>query len=157
MNIRDATTSDVELLLDLWRRADAAPSVTDTVDDVTRVVAAPTATVLVAVDGDTLIGSIIAAFDGWRGNFYRLAVDPARRRAGIARQLVDAAEARLRAAGVQRASALVEGHRPTAQAFWSAAGFDHHEGMRRYTKSLWPRHRREGRGVTIPAHGRDPS
>jgi ribosomal protein S18 acetylase RimI-like enzyme len=136
VNIRDATTADTDALLDLWRRADAAPSVTDTVEDVSRVVAAPSASVLVAVDGDTIIGSVIAAFDGWRGNFYRLVVDPARRRSGIARRLVDAGEARLRAAGVKRASALIEGHRPIAHAFWSAAGFEHHEGMRRYTKSL---------------------
>jgi len=136
VNIRDATASDIDALLDLWRRAGAAPSVTDTVHDVARVVASPAASVLVAVDGGTVIGSVIAAFDGWRGNFYRLAVDPARRRSGIARQLVDAGEGRLRALGVRRASALVEGHRPIAQAFWSASGFDHHEGMRRYTKSL---------------------
>jgi ribosomal protein S18 acetylase RimI-like enzyme len=136
VNIRDATAADVDGLLDLWRRADAAPSVTDTVGDVSRVVAAPSASVLVAVDGDTIIGSVIAAFDGWRGNFYRLVVDSTQRRSGIGRRLVDAGEARLRAAGVKRASALVEGHRPIAQAFWSAAGFEHHEGMRRYTKSL---------------------
>jgi ribosomal protein S18 acetylase RimI-like enzyme len=136
VNVRDATTSDIDALLDLWRSADAAPSVTDTVEDVARVVAAPTASVLVAVDGDTIVGSVIATFDGWRGNFYRLAVDPAQRRSGIVRRLVDAGEARLRAMGVKRASALVEGHRPIAQAFWSAAGFDHHEGMRRYTKTL---------------------
>ncbi len=136
MNIRDATAADVDGLLDLWRRADAAPSVTDTVGDVSRVVAAPSASVLVAVDGDTIIGSVIAAFDGWRGNFYRLVVDSTQRRSGIGRRLVDAGEARLRAAGVKRASILVEGHRPIAQAFWSAAGFEHHEGMRRYTKSL---------------------
>jgi len=61
---------------------------------------------------------------------------PAHRRSGIGRRLVDAGEARLRAAGVKRASALVEGHRPIAQAFWSAAGFEQHEGMRRYTKSV---------------------
>jgi ribosomal protein S18 acetylase RimI-like enzyme len=136
VNIRDATPSDIDGLLDLWRRADAVPSVTDTIDDVARVVAKPTASVLVAVDGDTILGSVIAAFDGWRGNFYRLVVDPAHRRSGIARRLVDVGEARLRVAGAKRASALVEGHRPIAQAFWSAAGFEHHEGMRRYTKSL---------------------
>ena len=136
MNIRDATTADIDGMLDLWRRSDAAPSVTDSVGDVSRVVAAPSASVLVAVDGDTIIGSVIAIFDGWRGNFYRLVVDPSQRRAGIARRLVDAGETRLRAAGAKRASALVEGQRPIAQAFWSAAGFENHEGMRRYTKSL---------------------
>ncbi len=137
MKTRATTVGDVDALLDLWRRADAAPSVTDTAADVARVIDTPSAIVLVALDdGDAVIGSVIATFDGWRGNFYRLAVDPHHRRAGQALALVDRAEGWLRAAGVKRASALVEDDRPTAQAFWSAAGFDHHEGMRRYTKSL---------------------
>jgi ribosomal protein S18 acetylase RimI-like enzyme len=136
VNIRRATRADVDAMLALWRRADAAPSVTDTPDDVVRVIAAPSANVLVAVDGDVVVGSVVVTFDGWRANFYRLAVDPELRRAGVGRRLVEAAEEWARAAGAKRASALVEEDRPPALAFWSAAGFQHHEGMRRYTKSL---------------------
>ena len=137
MSIRVATVGDIDDLLRLWRRADAAPSVTDTPADVRRVVSSPSARVLVAIDvrGD-IVGAVIATFDGWRANFYRLAVDPLHRRAGIARALVGAAEAWLAETGARRASALVEGDRPVAQAFWSAIGFAHHEGMRRYTKTL---------------------
>jgi GNAT superfamily N-acetyltransferase len=123
-------------MLDLWRRADAAPSVTDTAEDVARVIDVPSSIVLLAVEGDLVVGSVIATFDGWRGNYYRLVVDPAYRRQGIALQLVDQARDWLAAAGVKRVSALVEGHRPVAQAFWSRAGFAHHEGMMRFTKSL---------------------
>jgi ribosomal protein S18 acetylase RimI-like enzyme len=136
VNIREATAADVQALLELWRRAEAAPSVTDTSEDVARVVAAPSALVLVAVVGDAVVGSVIATFDGWRANFYRLAVDPELRRAGVARQLVAAAERWLNARGARRASALVEDDRPDAKAFWSAAGFAYHEGIGRYTKSV---------------------
>jgi ribosomal protein S18 acetylase RimI-like enzyme len=136
VNIRAGTAADVEALLDLWRRADAAPSVTDTSEDLARVIDASSSTVLVAVNDDVVIGSVIATFDGWRGNYYRLAVDPAYRRRGIALQLVDAAREWLEAAGAKRVSALVEAHRPVAQAFWSRAGFAHHAGIMRYTKSL---------------------
>ena len=136
MNIREATPDDVDALLDLWRRADAAPSVTDTPDDVARAISVPSSAVLLAVDENALIGSVIAAFDGWRGNFYRLAVDPAYRRQGVALQLVERGRAWLRDAGVKRVSALVEGHRPEAQAFWTRAGFAHHAGMMRFTQSL---------------------
>ncbi len=136
MIIRSAASTDAYALLELWRRAGAAPSVTDTPEDVARVVVSPSARVLVAVDDRLVIASVIAAFDGWRGNFYRLAVDPTYRRRGIAFQLVEAAEEWLVAAGVKRVSALVEGHRPDAQAFWWHAGFAQHEGMLRFTKSL---------------------
>jgi ribosomal protein S18 acetylase RimI-like enzyme len=135
--IRPATRADVPMVLEMWRAAGAHPSVTDTAPDLERVVAAPHAAVLLAVDGDgAVVGSLIATFDGWRGNFYRLAVDTDHRRSGIARRLVEAGEEWLRAAGASRLSALVEGDRAVAQAFWAAVGFEHYEGMRRYSKNL---------------------
>jgi ribosomal protein S18 acetylase RimI-like enzyme len=136
VNIREATAADVDALLDLWRRAEAAPSVTDSAEHVARAIDEPSATVLLAVEGNDVVGSVIATFDGWRANFYRLAVDPRCRRTGVALQLVGRAEEWLHAAGAKRASAFVEEDRPPAQAFWTAAGFQHHEGMRRYTKSV---------------------
>jgi ribosomal protein S18 acetylase RimI-like enzyme len=135
--IRPATPADVDDILDLWRRAGAHPSATDTPHDLRRVVDAAHAAALIAVaDDGIIVGSVIATFDGWRGNLYRMAVDPKVRRRGLARRLTDAAEDWLRAAGAVRLSALVEGDRATAQAFWEAVGFEHYEGMRRYSKNL---------------------
>ena len=135
--IRHATKDDVDGILELWRRADAHPSATDTPHDLGHVIDAPHAAVFVAVAGDgTLVGSVIATFDGWRGNLYRMAVDPKERRCGLARRLSTEAEDWLRAAGARRLSALVEGDREIAQSFWAAVGFEHYEGMRRYSKNL---------------------
>jgi ribosomal protein S18 acetylase RimI-like enzyme len=137
LSIRRATAGDIPAVLELWRRADAAPSVTDTAEDLARVVVAAHAHVLVAEDAQhEIVGSLIATFDGWRGNVYRMVVDPAHRRQGLALRLVADAEAWLRAAGARRVSALVEGTRPQAQAFWAAAGFNEYAGMRRYVKSV---------------------
>jgi len=135
--VRRATHDDIEGLLELWRRAEAHPSATDTPPALARVIAAPQAAVLVAVDRDgMLVGSIIATFDGWRGNVYRMAVDPKARRRGLARRLAAEAERWLRDAGAVRFTALVEGDNAVAQAFWAAVGFEHYEGMRRYAKNL---------------------
>jgi ribosomal protein S18 acetylase RimI-like enzyme len=135
--IRYATKDDVDGLLALWRRSGASPSVTETPGDLRRVVDAPHAAVLVAVAGDgALVGSLIATFDGWRGNFYRMVVDPELRRLGLARRLTTDGENWLRAAGAKRLTALVEGDREIAQVFWEAVGFEHYEGMRRYSKNL---------------------
>ena len=71
-------TTDVDGVLELWRRAEC-PSECDRhgARSRPRSIEAPQATVLVAVDRDGMIvGSIIATFDGWRGNVYRMAVDP---------------------------------------------------------------------------------
>jgi ribosomal protein S18 acetylase RimI-like enzyme len=59
---------------------------TDQVEDVRRVVANPAAALIVAVAEDEIIGTLLGAFDGWRGNMYRLVVHPSRRRQGIGRQ-----------------------------------------------------------------------
>ena len=41
-----------------------------------------------AADGEHIVGSVIAGWDGWRCHLYRLAVAPARRREGIGRALL---------------------------------------------------------------------
>ena len=47
---------------------------------------------VVATDGSEVIGSLMGGWDGWRGNMYRLAVDPQHRRLGLARRLVEEGE-----------------------------------------------------------------
>jgi ribosomal protein S18 acetylase RimI-like enzyme len=135
--IRPAITTDIHDVLDLWVRAAARPSATDTAPDLARVVDAPHAVVFVAVaENGLFVGSLIVTFDSWRGNFYRMAVAPEVRRFGIASRLARAGEEWLRHADAVRLSALVEGDREVAQAFWESVGFEHYAGMRRYSKNL---------------------
>jgi ribosomal protein S18 acetylase RimI-like enzyme len=137
VKIRRATTDDVDALLDAWRRAEAAPSLTDTRPDVRRFLEFENSIGLVAVDGAGIVqGSLFVTFDGWRGNFYRLTVTPEFRRQGVALALVAEGERWLTSVGARRLTALVEGDRTGSQAFWEAAGFEHYEGMRRYRKEI---------------------
>src|SRR6267378_2263275 len=95
MSIRDCQVQDVEAVLELWRQAEATPSVTDNADDLRRAVANGPANVLVAEVEGQIVGSIITTFDGWRGNIYRLALHPSYRRRGVAYALVAEVEKRL--------------------------------------------------------------
>src|SRR5206468_3003753 len=72
--IRPARPGEAAAVIDLWRRAEAIPSLTDTPEGLARLFRTPSAVLLVAVDGDSIVGSVIAGWDGWRGNLYRLAV-----------------------------------------------------------------------------------
>lgn len=133
--IRPCRPDEGPALLDLWHHADAGPSPTDTTEQVDEVIRDPAASVLVAVDNDLLVGSIIGGWDGWRGNLYRLAVLPSYRRRGVARALVAAAEERLAERGARRVSALVEHDHPWAVGFWDSL-YEPDPRMIRYVKKV---------------------
>jgi ribosomal protein S18 acetylase RimI-like enzyme len=121
--IRSAIERDIEALLCLWEGAGSQPSVTDTRDGLLRLLATDRQALLVAEEAGAAIGSLIAAWDGWRGSFYRLAVHPDRRRHGIATALLRDGERRLRGRGAVRLTAIVADDDAIAMGFWRAAGY----------------------------------
>ena len=121
--IRNATEEDIAAVLDLWAAAGSLPSVTDSTDGLIHLLATDPQALLVAELEGVLFGSLIAAWDGWRGSFYRLAVHPDRRRQGIATVLLRDGERRLRERGAVRLTAIVADDDPTAMGFWRAAGY----------------------------------
>ncbi len=77
------------------------------------------------VESDSeIVGSVIAAWDGWRGSIYRLAVTSRHRRKGLARQLLKAAEERLGQRGAVRSQAIVVESDVQALGFWQTSGWD---------------------------------
>jgi len=95
----------------------------------------PDALLLADAAGE-VVGSLIIGWDGWRGTFYRLAVDPAHRRRGLATRMVWAGEERLRALGAQRLNAIVESEEADAMAFWASAGYELQTARSRFVKNL---------------------
>lgn len=132
--IRACRPEEAEALLALWQAAGTSPSVTDTVTDI-RTAIKSSASVLVAEADRHIVGSLIATFDGWRGNMYRIAVHPDYRRRGIGRALVKAGENYLAELGVKRITALVEEKYPWATAFWSDVGYEIEPGIIRFFRN----------------------
>jgi ribosomal protein S18 acetylase RimI-like enzyme len=137
--IRPCRPHEAAAVLDLLRRADATPSPTDTAESLASLLAEPQAVLLVAEAGGGIVGSVIAGWDGWRGNIYRLAVAPEHRRRGIAAALLGAADRWLADRGARRFTALVEHAHPWATGFWdspAANGYARDPRIIRYVKTL---------------------
>lgn len=134
--IRGGTRTDVEAVLALWRRADGPTTETDSEDALTDLLARDPGALLVATAGDEVVGSLIAGWDGWRGSFYRLAVDPDRRRRGMATALIRAGEERLRVLGARRLTAIVLSEDEAAIDFWIAAGYERQVARTRFVRML---------------------
>jgi ribosomal protein S18 acetylase RimI-like enzyme len=134
--IRPARTDELAAVLRLWHEADVTPpSVTDSIEGLTRLTNEPCGILLVATIDSRIVGSVIGGWDGWRGNIYRLAVTPEYRRRGLARRLVVEISSALFAKGAQRVSALVEHEHPWAIAFWESLrglGYEYDPRFARY-------------------------
>ena len=136
IEIRACRVEDVEAVLALWRRADAVPRPTDDLDGLVLRLERDRELFLLAWDGERLVGSLMGGWDGWRGQMYRLAVDPDYRRRGVARRLVEAVEDRLRELGARRVTSLVFRDEEGAADFWRSVGYTPDPAIDRYAKDL---------------------
>ena len=72
----------------------------------------------------TLVGAVIAGFDGVRGWIYHLAIAPEYRRRGFATQLVRAAEDGLRRPGCPKVNLQVRAVNHEVVAFYRSIGYE---------------------------------
>ncbi len=136
LSIRPGALDDIPDVLELWRDAETAPSATDDPDGLSVLIAADPDALLLAECEGIVVGVLIATFDGWRGNMYRLAVLPAHRRRGVARSLVLEGERRLRSVGARRITALVAHELDGAEECWSSVGYGVDPHTTRFVKTL---------------------
>jgi ribosomal protein S18 acetylase RimI-like enzyme len=137
--LRPAERGEMASVLAFWQVAaenDSRPA--DTAEAVEALLSRDPEALILAVDEDRIVGSIIAGWDGWRCHLYRLAVAPWRRREGIGGLLIDAAEKRIRAFGGTRIDAMVLDENPAAHAIWAAHGYRRQPDWSRWVKPLRP-------------------
>jgi ribosomal protein S18 acetylase RimI-like enzyme len=79
---------------------------------------------LVALDGDQVIGSIMAGYDGHRGWLYSVAVRDSYRRLGVGTALVRSAEERLRTMGCSKINLQVRASNAAVVGFYSRLGYE---------------------------------
>ncbi len=124
-------------VLELWAKSRSEhASAADRREDLERLVDDSPAALLVAELDGGIVGVLIAGWDGWRGNMYRLAVRGGHRREGIGLALTRAGEEYLRERGVCRVTALVAYDDEVAGGFWEAAGYPRDVEIGRRVRNL---------------------
>jgi ribosomal protein S18 acetylase RimI-like enzyme len=134
--LRSGRPDEARSILDVWREADAEPTTTDDPTRLRHLMATNADALIVAEDSGRLVGTVIAAWDGWRGGIYRLAVLPGDRRRGLGRRLVEEAVRRLFASGAARLSAVVVDDDDRAMAFWTAIGWHRQSARARFVLNI---------------------
>jgi ribosomal protein S18 acetylase RimI-like enzyme len=128
ISIRCFAESDTDQVVALWR--DAFPEYRDP----TRPQRNPQLSIanklttqpelfFVALDGERVVGTVMAGYDGHRGWMYSLAVETAQRRRGIGTQLVRHAEAALAARGCPKVNLQVLSAKGEIRAFYERLGY----------------------------------
>lgn len=134
MNVRTLQPGDLESALALWQRTENIAPVTR--DEVDGVLAHDPGLVLAAEQDGRLVGVVLGTYDGRRGWIQRLAVDPERRRGGVARALVAELERRLVERGCRQVNLLVFDHNHGGRAFWEGVGYEGSDRIVMYRRRL---------------------
>jgi ribosomal protein S18 acetylase RimI-like enzyme len=134
--LRPGTRADIDAVLAFWLAATAEPSTTDDAGGLDALLVRSPGALVIAYDGDSIVGTIVAGWDGWRGALYRLAVLPTYRRRGIATMLVTEGERLLREQGARRMHLIASrAGGDTAEAFWISARYEPTDQVR-FVKSF---------------------
>jgi ribosomal protein S18 acetylase RimI-like enzyme len=130
--LRPAQLEDVAAVLILWRES-AEPSSTDDAAALTGLLAHDPGALILGESSGQVVGSVIAAWDGWRGTIYRLAVAPSHRGSGLGTRLLQAAVQRISAHGARRLQATVIQTDARAMGFWRHTDWRQAERQTRFT------------------------
>src|SRR4051794_30184634 len=102
VDVRMAVGGDVEQVVSLWAYAAGPTRIAGDAGAVIRLLARDPEALLVAEARGRIVGTLVVGWDGWRCHLYRMAVEPDRRRTGIASALLDAAVERAQTLGAVR-------------------------------------------------------
>ena len=119
--------ADIPALVALWEACGLTRPWNDPERDARLAVEGATSTILGLREGEALIAAVMTGFDGHRGWVYYLAVAPDRRREGLGRKLMAAAEAWLRARGAPKIQLMVRTSNAEALGFYEALGLERQE------------------------------
>jgi len=123
MEIRSYTEDDRHRVVRLWKKVFADDPPHNEPHAVITAKLKVDELLFVATDNGTLVGTVMAGYDGHRGWLYSVAVDPNHRKKGIGRQLVEHALTVLHGRGCEKVNLQVRTGNSAVVAFYQRLGF----------------------------------
>jgi len=114
---------DIAEVTALWQRCGLTRPWNDPAGDIALARRGANATVLLGRHDGALAASVLVGHDGHRGWVYYVAVDPDHRFKGYGRMIMAAAEAWLRARGIEKLQLMVRGDNARVHAFYRSLGY----------------------------------
>ncbi len=127
MNVRPFCAADRDAVIALWEVCGLARPSNDPGRDIERKQAVQPDLFLVGFDGDVLVGTVMAGYEGHRGWVNYLGVDPPHRRKGYGRVMMHAAEEALAELGAPKVNLQVRSGNDEAVAFYRDLGYETEE------------------------------
>ena len=122
---REFSIVDYDAVLQLWQTVEGLEVAEgDDREGVAQFVTRNPGLSRVAFESSKLVGVAMCGHDGRRGHIYHVAIDPAYRRYGLGKRLVQECLDGLRQAGIMRAIILVADHNLGGAEFWKRAGWE---------------------------------
>ena len=115
--------ADTDAVIDLWNLTDLTHPNNDPSLDIKRKMNDSPWGFLVAMDGKTIIGSIMVGYDGHRGWINYLACHPNYRRRGVAKSLMNEAKKLLLERGCPKINLQVRSGNESAVKFYESIGY----------------------------------
>jgi ribosomal protein S18 acetylase RimI-like enzyme len=129
LTIREIQDGDVPDVVALWGASGVSRPWNDPIADIAFARKSPQCIVLAGAIGQRLAATVMVGEDGHRGWVYYLATHPELQRRGIARAMMGAAEAWLRARGVWKMQLLIRADNAAAKGFYEKLGYGDTEAV----------------------------
>jgi ribosomal protein S18 acetylase RimI-like enzyme len=123
LTIRDVVDDDIAGVIALWNAAGVARPWNDPARDIAFARRDAHSTVLVGIENGHIVASAMVGEDGHRGWVYYVAIAPERRRGGLGRMMMQAAEEWLMKRGVWKVQLLVRADNTRATQFYERLGY----------------------------------
>jgi ribosomal protein S18 acetylase RimI-like enzyme len=123
IEIRPFRPMEGDQVVSLWHRCDLVRPWNDPHEDIRRKLAVRPDLFLVAEEEGTILGTVMAGYEGHRGWINYLAVDPSRRREGLGLRLMGEAERRLADEGCPKINLQVRSSNVAVISFYERLGY----------------------------------